>query len=115
MGLRVIHSVAVDHTSKFAFAQSVRKTGRTSASALLVDLIEAVPYKIHTVLTDNGVEFTFPPCYTEGPTARYMAHMFDMRCRENGIEHCLAKIKHPWTNGQIERMNRAIKEATQKR
>lgn len=44
-----------------------------------------------------------------------MTHMFDMRCRENGIEHCLTKIKHPWTNGQVERMNRTIKEATVKR
>ena len=33
------------------------KTGRTSASAFLVALIEAVPYKIHTVLTDNGIQF----------------------------------------------------------
>jgi transposase InsO family protein len=41
--------------------------------------------------------------------------MFAMRCRENGIEHRLTKIKHPWTNGQVERMNRTIKEATVKR
>lgn len=40
--------------------------------------------------------------------------MFDMRCRENGIEHRLTKIRHPWTNGQVERMNRTIKEATVK-
>ena len=44
-----------------------------------------------------------------------MTHMFDMRCRENGIEHRFTKIKHPWTNGQVERMNRTIKEATVKR
>ncbi len=44
-----------------------------------------------------------------------MTHMFDMRCRENGIEHRLTKVKHPWTNGQVERMNRTIKEATVKR
>lgn len=30
--------------------------------------------------------------------------MFDMRCEENGIEHSLTKIKHPWTNGQVERI-----------
>jgi hypothetical protein len=42
-------------TSKFAFVQLVRKTGRTSASAFLVALITAVPYKIHTVLTANGL------------------------------------------------------------
>ena len=107
--------VAVDRTSKFAFVQVARKTGRTSASAFLTALIEAVPYKIHTVLTDNGIQFTFPPRYADGPTARYMTHMFDMRCRENGIEHRLTKVKHPWTNGQVERMNRTIKEATVQR
>ena len=78
-------------------------------------MIAAVPYKIHTVLTDNGIQFTFPPRYADGPTARYMTHMFDMRCQENGIEHRLTKIKHPWTNGQVERMNRTIKEATVQR
>jgi len=107
--------VAIDRTSKFAFVQVVRKTGRTSASAFLVALIKAVPYKIHTVLTDNGIQFTFPPRYADGPTARYITHMFDMRCQENGIEHRLTKVKHPWTNGQVERMNRTIKEATVKR
>jgi transposase InsO family protein len=107
--------VAIDRTSKFAFVQLAKKTGRTSAAAFLEALIAAVPYKIHTVLTDNGIQFTFSPRYADGPTARYMTHMFDMRCRENGIEHRLTRIKHPWTSGQVERMNRTIKEATVKR
>ena len=42
-------------------------------------------------------------------------HMFDLRCREHGIEHRFTKINHPWTNGQVERMNRTIKDATVKR
>ena len=107
--------VAIDRTSKFAVVRLVTKTGRTSASAFLEHVIEVIPYKIHTVLTDNGIQFTFPPRYADGPTARYMTHMFDMRCRENGIEHRLTKVKHPWTNGQVERMNRTIKDATVKR
>ena len=32
-----------------------------------------------------------------------------------GIDHRLTKPRHPWTNGQVERMNRTIKEATVKR
>ncbi len=92
--------VAIDRTSKFAFVQVVRKTGRTSAAAFLEALIAAVPYRIHTVLTDNGIQFTFLPRYADGPKARYMTHMFDMPCPENGIEHRLTKINHPWTNGQ---------------
>jgi transposase InsO family protein len=37
---------------------------------------------------------------------------FDCVCHRNGIEHRLTKVKHPWANGQVERMNRTIKEAT---
>ena len=107
--------VAIDRTSKFAFAELHEKATRRVAGNFLRALAAAVPYKIHTVLTDNGVQFTFPPRYADGPTAQYMPHMFDMRCRENGIEHRLTKVKHPWTNGQVERMNRTIKEATVKR
>ena len=33
----------------------------------------------------------------------------------NDIDHRLTKPKHPWTNGQVERMNRTIKDATVKR
>ncbi len=38
-----------------------------------------------------------------------------MLCAHNGIDHRLTKPNHPWTNGQVERMNRTIKEATVKR
>lgn len=107
--------VAIDRTSKFAFVQLVTSANRVTASAFLVALIAAVPYKIHTILTDNGIRFRYPPRYADGPTARYMTHMFAMRCRENGIEHRFTKLNHPWTNGQVERMNRTIKDATVKR
>ena len=42
-------------------------------------------------------------------------HLFDRICEEHKIEHRLTKINHPWTNGQVERMNRTIKDATVKR
>jgi transposase InsO family protein len=32
-----------------------------------------------------------------------------------GIEHRLTKPNHPWTNGQVERMSRTLKEATVQR
>ena len=88
-------SAAIDRTSKFALVRLVKKTGQALESAFLEALIPAVPYKIHTVLTDNGMQFRLPHRYAGGPTAIYMTHMFDMRCRENGNENLLTKIKHP--------------------
>jgi transposase InsO family protein len=38
-----------------------------------------------------------------------------LACADLDIEHRLTKPRHPWTNGQVERMNRTIKEATVKR
>ena len=40
---------------------------------------------------------------------------FDMICKANEIEHRQTKPNHPWTNGQMERRNRTIKDATVKR
>jgi transposase-like protein len=107
--------VAVDRSSKFAFAQLQEKATMKTAAAFLAALIEIVPYTIHTVLTDNGVQFCDMPSRRSGPTARYRLHVFDRICREHGIEHRLTKPNHPWTNGQVERMNRTLKEATVRR
>jgi transposase InsO family protein len=107
--------VAVDRTSKFAFAQLHEVANVQTAAAFLEAVIAAVPYRIHTVLTDNGVQFCDMPQHRSGPTARYRLHRFDRICREHGIEHRLTKPNHPWTNGQVERMNRTLKEATVRR
>jgi transposase-like protein len=107
--------VAIDRTSKYAFAQLHKIANRNTATAFLKALIVAVPYKIHTVLTDNGIQFCDLPKNRLGPTARWKTHMFDLLCRANGIEHRLTKPNHPWTNGQVERMNRTLKEATVRR
>jgi transposase-like protein len=107
--------VAVDRTSKYAFAQLHPVANVKTAAGFLAALIKAVPYKIHTVLTDNGIQFSDALQHRSGPTARYRQHMFDRVCREHGIEHRLTKPNHPWTNGQVERMNRTLKEATVRR
>src|SRR5262249_12383385 len=73
--------VAIDRTSKFAFAQLHEKANRHTATAFLKALIAVVPYKIHTILTDNGIQFCDLPKNRSGPTARWQTHMFDLLCR----------------------------------
>jgi transposase InsO family protein len=102
--------VAIDRTSKFAYAELHPRMTKMVAAQFLRNLIAAVPYKIHTILTDNGIQFTNFERHIYAPE-----HIFDRVCRENGIDHRLTKPAHPWTNGQVERMNRTLKDATVKR
>jgi hypothetical protein len=102
--------VAIDRTGKFGFVQLVDKANRVTASSFLAPLVKAVPYRIHTILTGNCIQFRLPPRSAAGPTAGYLTHMFATRWQENGIEH-RTKINDPWTSGQVERTNRTIKEA----
>ena len=115
--------VAIDRVSKFAFAELHDRSTRRIAADFLRRLIECFPYTIHTVLTDNGFQFTPPHGGWSvddirqmlASQQRFRAHAFDFACAQHGIEHRLTKFNHPWTNGQVERMNRTIKEATVRR
>ena len=106
--------VGIDRTSKFAVTQLVDKADRRTAWEFLEHLLKAAPYRIHTILTDNGIQFAERPRNRNTAWSRQMR--FDMICEANDIEHRLLKPNHLWTNDQAERMNRTIKEeATVKR
>jgi transposase InsO family protein len=107
--------IAIDRTSKVAFARLLAKANTATAVAFLDELIQAIPYTINVVLTDNGIQFADLPKNRSGPTATWRRHPFDRACQSHGIEHRLTKPYHPWTNGQVERMNRTLKEATVQR
>ena len=122
--------VVIDRTSKFAFVELHERVSRQTAADFLKRLIDAVPYKVHTVLTDNGTHFTTPGNVCSAAKdirvaldagERFWAHSFELACAQAYIDHRLTKPRHPWTNGQslpsgltrwVERMNRTLKEAT---
>jgi len=60
-------------------------------------LLKAVPYRIHTILTDNRIQFAEQPRSRNTAWSRQMR--FDMICEANGIEPRLTKPPDPWTNG----------------
>ena len=120
--------VAVDRTPKYAYVELHEKATREVATQFLEKLIENVPFTIHTVLTDNGGQFTNPrnpkvqkeiidqidqiDQETDKPVK---CNAFDAVCIDHNIKHQLTLPYHPWTNGQVKRMNRTIKEATVKK
>lgn len=102
--------VAIDRTSKFIFLRLVESASKMEAAQFLRDFIESVPYRIHTVLTENGVQLN-----SSRQVIYDSQHIFDRVCDEHGIVNRLTKVNHPWDYGQVEQINRTIKDATVKR
>jgi transposase InsO family protein len=109
--------VAIDRTSKFAYVELHQKATTAISKQFLDNLVAAVPYTIHTVLTDNGIQFTDPTGESWTPIdirrmraegKLFRCHAFKSGCATHNIDHRLTKPKHPWTNGQVERVNRTI-------
>ncbi len=49
--------VAIDRTSKFIYAELHPRTTRMITRDFIDKLTQIVPYKIHTILTNNGIQF----------------------------------------------------------
>ena len=47
--------LAIDRVSKFTYVEFHNSAGKMEGSAFLKVVAEVFPYKIHTVLTDNGM------------------------------------------------------------
>lgn len=67
--------VAIDRTRKFTFVELHAQAGK---------MIAAVPYAIHSMRTDNGIQFT-----NQARHKYAFHHIFDRVCDEHEIEHCL--------------------------
>lgn len=58
---RLVMFLAIDRISKFTYVGFHEKAGKMNGAAFLRNVVQAFPYKIHTVLTDNGMAFADLP------------------------------------------------------
>jgi hypothetical protein len=84
---------AINRTSKFACAELHSRQTKMIAAGFLRILIEVVPYKIHKILTDNGLQFTHHEHHKHAFT-----HIFERVCNEHTMEHQKTRVRHPWTH-----------------
>ncbi|KOR48217.1 integrase [Xanthomonas oryzae] len=74
--------VAIDRTSKFALTELHASADKMAAAQFLRNVIQAVPYTVHTVLTDHGIQFI-----NRRSDRDAFSHIFSRVCTQHGIEH----------------------------
>lgn len=110
--------VGIDRTTKYCYAKLYKDQTSKTSTKFLEELIEKMPYKMDKILTDNGKQFVYKSStYTKINNNNNNNNLssFTKMCNKNKIEHRQTLAYHPWTNGQVERINRTIKEATVKK
>lgn len=105
--------VAIERTTRFVHLEVLPDRKADTVAAALQRFLDAAPFAVHTILTDNGAEFTDrfargPRNADSHPTG---THPVDRVCAAAGIEHRLTRPYTPQTNGMVERFNRRLAEA----
>lgn len=96
---RIYQLTACDCFSSFGWAKLyLDKTADSAIDFLENHLLPMSGWvRIQRLLQDNGKEFT-----THHIGGK---HKFSLLCKRNDIKQTFTKVKHPWTNGYVERFN----------
>jgi transposase InsO family protein len=105
--------VAIERTTRFVHVQIVQDRSGATIAACLNGFLEAFGQPVHTILTDNGSEFTdrFGDVRWRRRDRGTGRHPFDQICQHHGVRHKLTQPYRPQTNGMAERFNRRLAEA----
>ena len=103
--------VAIDRATRFVYLEILPDRRAQTAAGFLNRFLDRFPLSVHTVLTDNGSEFTdrFAVDKKDKPHDKPSGrHPFDRVCTERVITHRLVRPFRPQTNGMVERFNRRL-------
>ena len=99
-GKHLYQWTAIDECTRMRFIYGFEEHTPENTVVFLKMLIKAFPFKIQTIQTDNGVEFTY----------KYISDTedspLDKTLQKLGIAHKLIPPRTPWHNGKVERSHR---------
>ena len=91
---------AIDECTRMRFVYAFEEHTPENSIRFLKMLIKAFPFRIQTIQTDNGTEFTY----------KYISDdvicPFDIALQKLRINHKLIPPRTPWHNGKVERSHR---------
>lgn len=101
--------VAIDRATRWIYLEVRHSQSAKDTQAFMKQVEEKAPFKIQTVLTDNGKPFTdrFTLAGERKPSGN---HVFEQECQAHGIEHRMIKPGRPQTNGMVESFNGRISD-----
>ena len=105
-GKKFYQYTAIDEYSRFRYLEAFEEHSTYSSAVFLEHLIQAFPFPIECVQTDNGSEFTkrLLPAERRTPT------LFETRLKQRGIALKLIRPYTPRHNGKVERSHRKDNE-----
>ena len=99
-GKHLYQWTAIDECTRIRFIYGFEEHTPENSVKFLRMLVKVFPFKIQTIQTDNGTEFTY----------KYISETekcpFDRELEKLGIKHKLIPPRTPWHNGKVERSHR---------
>ena len=105
--------LTIDRVSKFTYVEFPDRAARRKDRPFLITWWRS-SHKRSTSCTDNGMAFADLPKNRDPPTMRLLGPHILSRLHRPWHRAQAHQALRAWTNGQAERMNRTIKDATVK-
>ena len=99
-GKHLYQWTAIDECTRIRFVYGFEEHTPENSVKCFKMLQKIFPFKIQTIQTDNGTEFTY----------KYISDTelcpFDIALKNAGVQHKLIPPRTPWHNGKVERSHR---------